>query len=293
MTSQMIIFLLVFAAITVMLMFGLSFIKNQKTKDLILKIFAWTCFILHISIMWQTSLSNAGTGEAPRSVLWPFYFCNVAMYLLLIVATIKKDTKVFKLLATFVAAAGIIGAIITFVDYKFPFHTDGGVYSFERLKSTLSHVFLLVGSLYLFVGGYVKIRFKNVLPFIFGLLLNGFFGVALNWLFISANIDPNVNAMWLRHTSVSGVAFLTGIGLGVIALVLVGLFSLIWELIAVPIQKKKGKNELYFWQETKLYFSDFKQKIKNPAYLAKTFSHLAFAIIVIVGVVIISANYSF
>lgn len=103
MTIEMVLFLVIFLVIIVLGMFCLSKVKEDKTKNIILKVFARGCFITHISVMWQTSFSNAGSGIVDRSILWPIYFCNVTMYLLLIVATMKKDTKVFKVIATEVA----------------------------------------------------------------------------------------------------------------------------------------------------------------------------------------------
>ena len=100
MTIEMILFLAVFAVTTALIMLVLSRIKEDRTKNIALKVFAWSCFITHISVMWQTSLTNAGSGFVDRSILWPIYFCNVIMYLLLILATMKKDTKVFKVTLT-------------------------------------------------------------------------------------------------------------------------------------------------------------------------------------------------
>ncbi len=292
MTIEMILFLVVFAVTTALIMLVLSRIKEDRTKNIALKVFAWSCFITHISVMWQTSLTNAGSGFVDRSILWPIYFCNVIMYLLLILATMKKDTKVFKIIATFTAYAGIIGALVTFFDYKYLFYDDGGVYSFERLKSTISHALLLMGSLYLFVGGWVKVRFKNVLPYTLGVLFCGFVGGLLNWFFIARGIDPDINAMWLRHTALEGTPF-TGLVMGLISIGLVALFSLTYEFILFTKNKKKGIRELYFLQETKDYLINFKTKLTNRRFLIQSISILLFTIFTLTMVIILSTTYAF
>lgn len=293
MTSEMAVFLSVFALVTIVMMIGLRFVKSQKIKDMALKVLAWLCFLFHISVMWQSSLTNGGTGTAPSAVLWPLYFCNVTMYLLLVVAQIDKKSKVFKALATFVAYAGIIGTIVTFVDYNFPFAYDDGIYSFERMKSTVSHAFMMMGSIYLFVGGYVKIRLKNIGYFVLGVLFNGLVGVAVNWYFITYNINTGINAMWLRHTAMDGVPFLNGIGLAAIAVGLMVAFSLVWELIAVPIAKRKGMPEKYFWQEFEPAVTSWKAKLKTTKGKLQTAALLLFVVGTVVLVFIQSTVHAY
>ena len=214
------------------------------------------------------------------------------MYLLLIVAIMKKDSKAFKLIATFTAYAGIIGALVTFFDYKYPFSNDGGLYSFERLKSTISHALLLVGGVYLFVGGWVKVRFKNTPLYLLGLLFNGFIGGILNWFFMAKGINPNMNAMWLRQTALAGEPIFTGVTIGLISLGLVALISIIWELIAVPLAKKKGRNDLYFWQELKIFFSNFKANVLNPKFLITSIIILLFGAFTLTMVIIQTTVYA-
>lgn len=292
MTNEMLVFLLLFFTSTVALMASLRFVKNEKTKDLVLKIFAWLCFGFHISIMWKTAIENGGVGQAPNSVLWPLYFCNVAMYLLLIVSYLDKKSKAFQWMATFLAYAGILGALITFVDYQFPFQNDAGVYSFERMKSTMSHAFLLVGSLYLFVGGYVKIRVRNAYVYMLGLLLNGFVGAMVNLLFVTQNIDPNINAMWIRQTAVAGVPELTGVGLGVATLAVMIVFSLLWELSAYQIAKRRKKPFISSLQLARENRKQLKSNLKNHKFVLTSAIIALFSIATIVLVAWQSVAYA-
>ena len=63
-------------------------------------------------------------------------------------------------------------------------------------KSFISHSVMMIGSLYLFVGGYVKIRVFNLIPYSAGLIFTLFVGLAVNGLFAACGLEMP-NAMFL------------------------------------------------------------------------------------------------
>ncbi len=232
-TTQL-LYIIISLVLTVGIMILSKFIKNQKHKDLFLKIWALTTFILHISIMWVNYLID-GHADAPESVLFPIYFCNACMYLLMVVAFMKnKKGKAFYYLATFVAYGGLLGGLITVFESHY-FASNPVVYSWGNLKSMLSHSTMMVGCLYLFVGGYVKIRVSNLVPYIYGLLGCFVLGLFNNWLFVTMGIY-NPNSMYLVKSAIDGVPLFTGYFIAGAMVALIFVFTVIWEMFAY----KKG-----------------------------------------------------
>lgn len=186
---------------------AVRFIKKQKYKDMFLKLWAWATFFLHISPLWINFLK----GDAPvaaDNMLFPIYFCNCSMYLLVIVAIWgDKKTKTFSYLATVTAYAGIFGALISLF-YPEYYLNGSSIFEWGVLKSMLSHSTMLIGCFYLFLGGYAKVELKNVLVYGVGLLGFGFVGVVVNSIFALAGLNPP-NAMYLQHPPLTEVPFLS------------------------------------------------------------------------------------
>ena len=210
-------------------------IKTSKNKNRFLLFWAWVTFLTHISVMWVDYLAN-GSAQAPDSVLFPIYFCNACMYTLMVVSLLpNKKGKLFYYLATFVAYAGTFGALITLFESHY-FADLTSAYTFGNFKSMLSHSFMLVGCLYLFVGKYVKIKVSNLIPYAYGLLGCFVLGNFINWLF-EANGLPNPNSMYLVKSALDSVPLFTGYFLAAVMVVLISLFTMIWEQFAY----KKGQ----------------------------------------------------
>lgn len=227
--ATQIIYIIASLALSIGILIGSYFIKKQKHKDIFLKFWALATFIIHISIMWVDYLKQ-GSANAPNNILFPIYFCNACMYLLIIVALMKnKKGKAFYYLATFVAYAGMFGALITL----FECHYFAGAtpdLSWGSLKSMLSHSTMLIGCLYLFVGKYVKIRVSNFIPFTFGMVGCFALGMFINWLFVFCGL-PNPNSMYLVESALSGVPIFNGYTIAGIMFALILIFTLIWEQI--------------------------------------------------------------
>ncbi len=182
------------------------FIKSQKYKDIYLKVWALATLFLHLSPLWIAFL-NGAPATAADNMLFPIYFCNLSMYLLVIVALWgNKKTKFFNYMATLVAYAGMFGALISLFYPDYYLHGTT-IFEWGVFKSMLSHSTMLIGCLYLFVGGYFKVNRYNVVTYTIGLLFFGAVGLIVNWTFAAAGLNAP-NAMYLQHPPIEDVPFL-------------------------------------------------------------------------------------
>ncbi len=221
-------YILVSTIITVLLLYiPFKYIKKQDSKNLYLNILGWVTIISHMAIMWYDFLAH-GEAHADSSILFPIYFCNVMMYMLLVCAAMnKKDTKIFKIVATITAYGGIIGATISLI-YPDYYLTGQSNLDFGIWKSMISHSFLFIGSMWLFLGGYVKPRLANVIWYNVGLVCIAIMAYTTNFLWaIFLNLDAN--AMWSHHPAIEGTIF-NGYVMGILSILLVGLVGLLFEL---------------------------------------------------------------
>jgi hypothetical protein len=200
--------------------------KTKKNKDWVLISFIWVTFLLHISYMWYTGIKDgSGAGEAPRSVLFPLYSCNLTMYLLLLLLFVPRG-KIWDMIAVACAYAGVLGGAVSVAEYLMTPNWQ----SYEFIKSLLSHATLFISSLWLFIKRYAKISIKNFLPCLYYVALCLADGLLLMW------VLPKANPMWLRKPVLDGVNFLSGWNMAWIFLLAVGAFGLVWDLI-----KYRGK----------------------------------------------------
>jgi len=216
------------------------YIKQQKHKDIYLKTWAWLTVFLHLSPLWVDFLKGS-TPVAADSMLFPIYFCNMSMYFLVIVAIWgNKKTKTFNRLATVAAYAGVFGALISLFYPEYYVH-GGSMFEWGVFKSMLSHSTMLIGSLYLFVGGYFKIDKFNVVTYFIGLLFIGLIGIIVNATFALAGLNPP-NAMYLQHPPLADVPFLNVFVIAAMMLVLVFAIS----STVVYFRKKQSHKDLNF-----------------------------------------------
>lgn len=231
--------IIVSMGITVLLLFlAKKFLKKQRHKDIFLKIIGITTLILHLIPLWFNFLRNGET-LVVDNMLFPIYFCNLSMFLLFVVSLIEnKQSKIFKHVAIVVAYSSIIGALVTLVypDFYFNYYEANiGLY-----KSFLSHDTMLLGGLYLIIGGYVKVENKNTLDFLGGLLFYGLVGVSINFLFIRNGL-PTPNAMYLNAPPIEEVPLLN---VYVIALLAIA-FVIITQLIYGKMKQRIDNNGKY------------------------------------------------
>jgi uncharacterized membrane protein len=210
-------------------------IKKQKSKNWLLGFFAIITYLIHISVMWYDFIKT-GSASAPATILVPEYFCNIIMYGLIIVAFIKKEGLFFKWIAPFIAWGGIFGALIAifgnnFLANGFDFATNWG-----GMKSMISHSTLMAGCLWLFVGGYVKVRINNLLSWLAGLVFCLVLTLLLNSIKINGSIH-NFDGMSLWTPFLKGTVFygyvlmpaLTGI---------IAVITLIYEFVFLKKEKR-------------------------------------------------------
>lgn len=192
-------------------------------KDFFLSIWAFLCFFTHICIMRVTFVQNNGNFcEAYDNILFPIYFCNFMMYLLLITSIWKdKDSKIFRWISTFVAYGGVFGSLITF------FVTFPNFSSFESIKSAFSHTFMLIGCLYLFVGKYVKINVYNLVPYFAVLLSCAIVGCIVELIFYLCGLQ-NPNSMYLVYGPWELSEFKCWM-FAIVMLALLFIFTSLWE----------------------------------------------------------------
>lgn len=214
-----------------------KYIKAFKHKEWFLKFWALVTVFLHLLPLWVDFLS----GEQPiakDNQLFPIYFCNMSMYLLVITAFWgDKKSKSFHYLSILTCYAGTLGALISlfYPDY---YLGSGNMLALPVLKSMLSHSTMMIGALYFMVGGYFKVGVKeNTLVYTIGLLGFGLIGVFVNALFWLTG-RPAPNAMFLQRPPIEEVPFFN---FGVIALLMVGVVALTSYLISEKEKKHAPK----------------------------------------------------
>lgn len=238
----MIISVVVTASILVVAKF---FIKKQKSKDLFLRIWAVLTVVIHFSsIYFDYYIGKIENPQLGLSLFIPAYACNVCMWLLMIVAFAKKRGTFINLLSQFVAFGGIVCGIIGILvneNYGGFAANHGGAHpmtNFEVVKGLLSHSTMLVGSLYLLVGGYVKARVKKTtlgvtvglsILFVDGLLVNG-----LNRIF---NM-PDVNSMYLHGVPFDNMPWINTLTIGIAGVLVAFVVGMIAERITLPKEQR-------------------------------------------------------
>ena len=246
--TQHILYMLISSIIIILLLVLFKlFVKQQKYKDLVLQIFAVLTVIIHFSSLY-VDYFKTGTAVVEAPMLLPIYPCNVAMWLLVISAFWKnKNSKVFSIIAEFTFYLGIVGAVVGIMLNEIyannPTLADWGV-----LKGLLSHSTMLVGCVYLLVGGYIKIRVKNTISVLFGLLFLLVDGGIIIGLYKMFKLTPP-NCMYLLSNPVPNLPWLNTFVIGIIGLLIVFLIGVIVEQIALPKQdrwysKLKKKNQI-------------------------------------------------
>lgn len=164
-------------------------IKREAKKELFLKLIAVVTVVLHYSSIWVEFFGNGGSTDGLEgSHLFPIYPCHIMMWLLFIAAFLKnKSGVVFRTFAEFCFWGGLVcGSIGILLNENYastPSLLDWGVF-----KGLLSHSTLLLGCIYMRVGGFMKIRVFNVVSVAAGLItLWAKFGNLLlehNWFFL-------------------------------------------------------------------------------------------------------------
>ena len=215
------------------------FIKDEKNKMRFLRIFSIGTFLLHISIMWTTYLTSSDNyGLVFDNILFPIYFCNLAMYCLLVCSFLNTKKKFFTIFATFTAWAGIFGSLISLFYPEYYLNTPS-LKDWSVLKSLLSHSTMLIGSLYLFVGNYIKLNVNNVIYYSYGLIGCLFVGLFNN--FFLGLFGRDINSMYLKNPPLADVPFLNFITIPLLMVLVIFVSSQIKWLIETKYKKEDLK----------------------------------------------------
>ena len=230
-------YMVISAIITAALLFLFSRkASRQESKDKILKFFAVITVVIHISSLW-VDFFKEGSASVPSVMLIPIHPCNVLMWLLVIIAFMKnKNSTLFRLLAEFCFFGGIVcGSIGIILNENFgnnPTFAD-----YDVFKGMLSHSTMLLGCIYVLVGKYIKIRVKNLLGVITGLLIFFFDGLIINWLYSVFELDP-CNSMYLLEAPFPDMPWLVTPVMGAAGIALAFAITAIYEQIALPKEER-------------------------------------------------------
>lgn len=226
-----ILYMVISAALTagLLIVFAL-FIKEEKKKVSLLKWIAVVTVVLHYSNIWVQFFGNGGSTDGLEgSHLLPIYPCHIMMWLLFIAAFIKnKSETAFTVLSEFCFWGGIVcGSIGILLNENYGNTPD--LRDYEVLKGLLSHSTLLLGCIYMRVGGFMKVRVFNTVSVAIGLILflvDGFFA---NWLYKVCGL-PEVNAMYLLYSPFPTMPWLSPVLMGVVGLTLLFIGLALYEL---------------------------------------------------------------
>lgn len=206
------------------------FIKREEKKIFFLKLIAAVTVALHYSNIWVEFFGNGGSTDGLEgSHLFPIYPCHIMMWLLFIAAFLKnKSGIVFTAFAEFCFWGGLvcssIGILLNENYANTPSLMDWSVF-----KGLLSHSTLLLGCIYMRVGGFMKIRVFNVVSVAAGLLLFLLDGVFANWLYAVCGL-PEVNAMYLLHSPYPSMPWLSPLLMGAVGVSVLFIGLALYEL---------------------------------------------------------------
>lgn len=232
-----IIYMLTSLVVTVGLLLCCKFfIKKDKYKDLVLKIAAILTVVIHFSSLYVDYFST-GKAEIASTMLLPIYPCNIAMWMLVVCAFCKnKKAKWFSYFAEFTFYLGVVGGIIG-IAFNEIYMGNPTLASWGVLKGLLSHSVMLFGCIYLLVGGYIKIRVKNVISVALGLIFMILDGAIIIGLFMLCKLDPP-NAMYLLEKPFPQFGWINSLTIGIFALLLTFAITAIYEAVKLPKEER-------------------------------------------------------
>ena len=231
-----IIYTVISLIVSALLIFlGKKFIKSENGHNRALWATASITVLLHISPLWVDYLR---TGEAlvESPMLFPIYPCNVCMWLLLALTYMKREGVLYRLTSEFVCLGGTVCGIIGLV-FNANFAANPTLADWGIFKGLLSHSTMILGTVYLGVCGFVKIRLRNILSVMAGLCFFVLDGALINGIYALAGLEP-CNSMYLLEPPFASMPWLTTPLIGALALVIVVALTVLYERFAL---KKKCK----------------------------------------------------
>ena len=239
--TQHILFMVTSFSLTVIgLILCKCFVKEEKCKKNVLKIFAILTVIIHFSTLYVDFFANKGTAIVEAPLILPIYPCNVLMWCLVICAFVKKsDSKFAKIMYEFTFYAGVVCGIIGIV-FNENFASNPTLTNWFSFRGLLSHATMVFGCLYILVGGFLRIDISNCISCFLGLILFLVDGLIINGLYKAFGLR-SCNSMYLEKLPFPQLPWLNTITMGIFGLILVFLITEIFELST----KKKEDRTLY------------------------------------------------
>lgn len=215
-------------------------IKKEKTKDITLIVISFVNLLFHLSsVLYHLIKDNRLYFET--NMYLPVYPCNVSMRMLIFLSLMilirKKNTKIFKTIAEFTFYLGTFGGFIGLA-FNINYLRNPDLANYDILKGLLSHVTLILGSMYLLTMGYMKIRVvSNMISGFVGVVILLISGLYSNWMIKLLN-EGECNSMFLLYPPIPEAPYINTFTLMLTGLVLLFLFSYVVESITVPKEER-------------------------------------------------------
>ena len=231
--SGHILYMVISGIISVLLLWLMSkHLTTEEKKYNALKFYAIITVIIHYSSLWVDFFSE-GVAEVESVMLLPIYPCNILMWLLVASAFVKKrETVAYRMLTEFTFLGGVVCGFIGILLNE-NYDSNPTLLDYDVLKGLLSHSTMIIGCAYLAVSGIVKIRVKNVISVVAGLILFLADGAIINTLYAVFNLDP-CNSMYLLEAPFENIPWLITPVMGLMGVALAFILTALYEQIFLP-----------------------------------------------------------
>lgn len=200
---------------------------DEERKNKVLKVCAILTIVIHYSSLYVDYFTT-GSAKVSSSMLLPVYPCNLAMWLLTIVAfTKKRNTRFYKILTEMTFYIGVTGGILG-ICLNESYFNNLTLFDWDVFSGLLSHLSMLIGCLYLFFSDCIKIRVTNVSTVILSLLILATDGVLIMLLFALCGLEPP-NTMYLLEPPIESLPFITTWILGALFIAIAFAITITYE----------------------------------------------------------------
>ena len=231
--TQHILYIVLSGILTIIfLVLAAKCVKDDKTKNRILKFFAVITVVIHYSNLWVDYFTTGGATVENNQIL-PVYPCNVVMWMLLIASLLQNRKRLlFQLLSEFCFYGGTVCGVVGIV-LNANFGNTPTLADYDILKGMLSHSTMLLGCLYMLVGGYIKIRVFNAVSVAAGLGTFVLCGMGVNALYEFFGMEAP-DGMWLRSNPYFSFSPMV---LGIVFVIVLFCVLSLWEM-RLPVEER-------------------------------------------------------
>ena len=213
-------------------------IKNERRKDIVLKLVAVLVVVIHYGSLYIDFFSQKGEAVIENNMLLPIYPCNIVMWLLLIVAFMKnKESMIYKYLSEFTFIGGTLCGLIGVI-FNINFLNNPDFLDYSILKGLVSHTVMIFGTIYLYLFDYVKLEVKRtMISIVIGLLIFTIIGLIINILFAIFDI-PSVNAMFMLEPPLKDVPIFNFFTIGILGVLASFIGLNVYECFTLPKEER-------------------------------------------------------